>query len=282
MPSPKKHTHSRTYYNDIALRLGHKLLGLEHLHYGYFDKKLEPVLSNLPKAQEAYVKNLLSYLPSKGVKRIFDVGCGTGGVASQLVKKGYNLTCLAPDPFLIKKTLENTGGKVETITDLYENITDLPAGMYDLILMSESAQYIKIDEGWALNHHNLRSGGYVLIGDFFRIRELDQPHLSKSGHPIEKYLEAAEKQGFELLKKEDITEYVAPTMDIYQELILNKIFPVAEALFEFLKRRNPFVYRMMERILAPQVLKIKNKYSNQDAETFRKYKAYYILLFRKK
>jgi SAM-dependent methyltransferase len=278
----KKHTHSKTYYNDIALRLGHKLLGLDHLHYGYFDKKLAPTLANVPAAQDAYVKNLLSYLPTKGIKRIFDVGCGTGGVASHLVKKGYSLTCLAPDPFLIKKTLENTGGKVETITDLYENITDLPAGIYDLILMSESAQYIKIDEGWKLNAHNLRDGGYVLIGDFFRIRELDQPHLSKSGHPIEKYIQAAEANGFELLKKVDITEFVAPTMDIYQEIILEKIFPVAEALFEFLRRRNPFVYRMLEQVLAPQVRKIKNKYSNQDAATFRKYKGYFVILFKKK
>src|SRR5690242_20991378 len=30
-----QHKHKKTYYNDIALKLGHKLFGLEHLHYGY-------------------------------------------------------------------------------------------------------------------------------------------------------------------------------------------------------------------------------------------------------
>lgn len=277
----KKHSHKKTYYNDIALRLAHRLLGVGHLHYGYFDKKLKQTLANLPEAQEAYVKNLISYIPKKGVKRIFDVGCGTGGVAEKLVKKKYDLTCLAPDPYLIEKTREATEDRVETITDLYENVDDRVHESYDLILMAESVQYIKMEEGWDQNKRFLRAGGYVLASDFFLIRELDDPHLSKSGHPLEEFISIAESRGFKLIKKEDITEKVAPTMDIYQWVILERVFPVAEAIFEVLHRRYPMVYRVLKAFLEKSVMKLKNKYTRQDSRTFRKYKAYMILLFEK-
>ncbi len=277
----KKHSHKKTYYNDIALRLAHKLMGIEHLHYGFFTGKLKPELANLSTAQEAYVKNLVSYIPKKGVKKIFDVGCGTGGVATLLVKKNFQVTCLAPDPYLTDKTRENTGGKVETITDMYENVNHLADESFDMVLMSESAQYIKIQEGWELNRKYVKPGGYVLISDFFRIRELDNQYLSKSGHPLDEYIKTAENLGFKLEKKTDITPQVAPTMDIYQDVIINKVFPVAEAIFEFVSRRYPLVYRVLKKFLQDKVLRLKNKYTTQDAETFAKYKGYFVLLFKR-
>lgn len=280
MSQPKKHRHKDTYYNDIALRLGHRLFGLEHLHYGYFQKGLKPILANVSRAQREYVKNLLTFIP-RGVVRIFDVGCGSGGVATQLVKKKYQVICLAPDPFLTAKTEENTGGRVTTITDYYENVTDLPAESFDLILMSESCQYIKIREGWAQNRRFLRPGGYVLIADFFRIRPLDRPGLSKSGHPLEEFLREAEAHGFKLLRRRDITPQVAPTMDIYQEMIHNRVFPVAEALFEMAQRRFPLLYRFLKRILGKRVERLRLKYSQQDSRTFSTYKGYFVLLFQK-
>jgi len=83
----KKYSHKSTYYNDIALRLANNLFGVKHLHYGYFSDGLEPTIENLPEAQERYMKNLLSYIPDD-VKKVFDVGCGTGEVAKQLIGMG--------------------------------------------------------------------------------------------------------------------------------------------------------------------------------------------------
>ena len=275
----KKHQHKKTYHNDIALRLGHKLLGMEHLHYGYF-KGLKPSLQTLPKAQEQYVKQLLATIP-KGVKNIFDVGCGTGGVAKELVKKKYNVTCLAPDPFLTDKARENTGGKVDTITDLYENVENSPQEKLDLVLMSESCQYIKVKEGWEQNAKFLPVGGHVLIADFFKIRPIDVKHVSKSGHNLEDFLKAAEEHGFKLVKKQDITKEVAPTMDIYQDLIFNKVFPVFEAVFEFVQRTAPTIYKILKKVLSKKIDKLHKHYSNQGSGTFTKYKGYFILLFKK-
>lgn len=276
----KKHAHSKTYYNDIALKLAHRVLGIEHLHYGYFTPGLKPVLENLPKAQAQYVKNLLSYIPNKGVKRIFDVGCGTGGVATELLKKKMNLTCLAPDPYLIEKTRENTKGRVETITDLYENVGG-SIEAYDLILMSESCQYVKIKEGWEQHSKFLRPGGYVLVADFFRIKDLDKPYLSKSGHPLKEFIQAGKDAGFKLIKQKDITNFVAPTMIIYQSLITGKIFPVIESIFEFVNRKFPRFYSLMRRFLYKKVIFLKTKYEHQGPDIFKKYKSYQVLLFQK-
>ena len=222
---PPKRSHRPTFYNDIALRLAHKLFGIEHLHYGYFDG-IEPTLENFPKAQELYVQKMLSHIP-EGVKTVFDVGCGTGGVAKALLAKGFQVTCLAPDPYLTEKAAKRTEDKATVITDFYENIgTEIDETGVDLILFSESCQYVKINDGWRQNHRYLKPGGYVLISDFFRIREIDRPNISRSGHVLEKFLNAADRHGFDLIEQVDITPYTAPTMDVYQKTLHDKVFPV--------------------------------------------------------
>ncbi|MBI4745690.1 MAG: class I SAM-dependent methyltransferase [Deltaproteobacteria bacterium] len=277
----QRHRHKKTYYNDIALRLAEQLLGLKHLHFGYFDEGDQIKLSTLPHAQEVYAQQLLGFVP-QDVHRILDVGCGSGGMAKVLVQHGYEVTCIAPDPYLIQKTLENTSGKVTTCTDLYENVRDLPPGYFDLILMSESCQYVKVKEGWEQNSKYLRPGGYVLVSDFFKLREIARPNISKSGHMLDAYLQAADEQGYVLMTKTDITERVAPTMDIYNDLIQTKLFPVEEALAEFLYRRYPFLSKSVQLVFGKKISNLKEKYSNQSSEVFRQYKGYFILLFQKR
>ena len=127
----------------------------------------------------------------------------------------------------------------------------------------------------------MKKGGYVLVGDFFRIKQSDRPNISKSGHPLEEYLKSAEEHGFKLIKKREITRQVAPTMEIYQSVISNKVFPVTEGIFEVFERKFPLTYKVLRRILYNKVMNLKEKYSNQGPELFKEYKGYYILLFRK-
>lgn len=280
MQPDTKHKHKKSYYNDIALRVAHNVLGIDHLHYGYFGPGLKPELGNLKKAQDAYLKNLLTFVP-KGVKRVFDVGCGTGSVAKELVKRRYELVCLAPDPYLTEQTFQRTGGRVETITDLYENVTHLPPASFDMVLMSESCQYIKVQEGWEQNARFLKPGGWVLIADFFKIRDIDRPGISKSGHNLTDFLAAAEAHGFKLVRKVDITSRVAPTMDIFQGVISGKIFPVLDGIRELVERRYPLTYRLLRALFHKKAEQLHQKYSNQGSEIFCTYKGYFVLLFKK-
>jgi SAM-dependent methyltransferase len=279
MPLSNQPKYSKRYYNDVALRLGHKLYGLEYLHYGYF-KDVPITVQDLPRAQEAWVDLVLSKIPA-GAKDVMDVGCGTGGIARELVKRGYNVTCVDPDPFMIGKAKEKTGGKIGSAVGKYEEVTSLPAHSFDVVMMPESCQYINKEKGWPQNAKHLRSNGHVLIADFFKIRSLDQPHLSKSGHEFDEFVLEAEKNGFKLVEKIDITREVAPTMDLYQAEILNKVFPIAEAAIEVFQRRFNVGYKLASYFLRDKVLHLKKKYENQDSDTFSKYKGYFVLLFKR-
>lgn len=275
-----RHEHKKTYYNDIALRLGEKLLGLQHLHYGYFTPGEPTELAALGKAQEAYVAHLLSYVPAHA-KRVLDVGCGTGGVARALVERGHEVTCLAPDPYLVQKTLEATGGRVQTRVDLYENIHDLPPESFDLILMAESCQYVKVQEGWRQHQRYVKPGGLVLVSDFFKRRDETLANVSKSGHVIDAYLAAAREHGFRVVHQEDITDRVAPTMDIYQGVINEKVLPVSEALGEFIGRRYPKVTKLLKWRFGKKLVSLREKYQRQGSDIFRQHKAYWVLLFQR-
>lgn len=275
------HKHKKTYYNDLALKLGDQILGIKYLHYGYFENVENISLESLRHAQEVYTEKLLSKIPP-GVKTILDVGCGTGEIARKLVEMGYDVVCVAPDPYLIERTLAHTDNGVTTYTDLYENLTELEPESVDLILMSESCQYIKPDPGWDQNKRILKPGGYLLVCDFFKIREIDDPHMSKSGQPYENFKERAKIANFELLLEEDITEKVAPTMTLTQNLVNEKLFPVGEVLFEFIKRRYPYIYKIGKYLLSARLEKLKNKYSALGAEKFCKYKKYITFLYQKR
>jgi len=275
--------HSKTYYNDILLKLAQKLFGLEYLHYGFFQESDPITLEGLRVAQQRYTDKIISFIP-KGVSAILDVGCGAGGNAKAMVNAGYKVTCIDPDPFLLEKTKIATNNEAKTIAGLYENTSGLgiaPQSM-DLILMSESCQYINPQEGWKLHAQNVKPGGYVMAVDFFITKEIDQPYLSKSGHRLQPFVEEAQRWGFELVEKEDITRQTAPTMDLYQEIIFGKVFPVCEAIFEFIQRKFPRIFRLLSFFMKEKLLFLKEKYSHQDSKTFSKYKTYFILLFKKK
>lgn len=275
-----KHKHKKTYYNDIALNLGIKLLELKHLHYGYFEESEEKVFKNLSVAQDRYVELLLSHIP-EGVKKITDVGSGTGEVAKLLLDRGYQVICIAPDEFLIEKTKEKTENRAAYYQDLYENVKDIPDESQDLILMSESCQYIKPDPGWEQNKRILKKGGHLLVCDFFKMKPIDNPSVSKSGQPYDDYIRRSKENNFKLLIEKNITKNIAPTMDIFQNLIDSKIFPIADAFFELLRRRFPITNKIIHFFFGKKIALAKERYSNQDSKTFCEYKNYFLFLFQK-
>ena len=66
---------------------------------------------------------------------------------------------------------------------------------YDLIFESESACYIKIDDGFKKAKELINKSGYILASDYFVYfdDESENPHL-KSSHNMQKYLSAAGKK----------------------------------------------------------------------------------------
>ena len=121
---------------STSLRLMREVLELDHLHYGLWrDEPLD--LAGLKRAQERYAETLCDWVPD-GVRSILDVGCGTGSMARRLAERGFEVEGLAPDPYLGEVFTERTG--LDFHLARFQEFE--PERTYDLILMSESAQYI--------------------------------------------------------------------------------------------------------------------------------------------
>src|SRR5439155_16894970 len=68
---------------------GRHFVGAKDLDYGYWLDGVEPVVRNLPQAQEDYCRFLLEHFPA-GAQRVLDIGSGAGSVAAHLVARGQN------------------------------------------------------------------------------------------------------------------------------------------------------------------------------------------------
>ena len=191
---------------NTALRFYHEILGLEQLHYGLWEND-DFNLDGLKVAQERYSDHLISFFPTS-IKSILDVGAGTGATAEKLQVRGYEVEALSPDPyqqFLFQQS-----------RDIIFHLTRFqdfkPDKTYDLVLMSESCQYIPI-RGLFKNVMACAPGGYWLIDDYF-VANPDETAMSRSGHRLDEFLSLAEQYGFELIKEEDITDRAAISLDL--------------------------------------------------------------------
>ena len=72
-------------------------------------------------------------------------------------------------------------------------------GGYDLVIMSESCQYIPIEKVFEMSQ-KLLNAGYLMICDYFVVDQ-DAGELSKSGHDYNEFLRVAEFSPFEIVSR---------------------------------------------------------------------------------
>ncbi len=257
---------------DKGLRFYHEILGLDHLQYGLWEG--EPLnLDGLRSAQERYAQTLHSWIP-EGVETVLDVGCGTGASAAGLLEKGYRVEGVSPDPYQ-KQLVERRTGMPFHLARLQEFE---PTKLYDLAMMSESAQYIWLDVFFP-NALKVAAGGYLLIADYFVI--VDEKLPERSGHPLGPFLEQAERHGFELERREDVTQRVLPTLDVARGFLERYAFPTADMLLEFWEYDRPrsvrFVRWLVNKFTGKELKKLKYMI---DRSEFQRTKQYLFLLFK--
>lgn len=202
---------------DVGLAFIRWLTGAENLHYGLWTG-LEVTAGNLRAAQDAYTAKLFGYLPA-GPLRILDIGGGAGETAKKLLALGHSVEIVVPSPFLAERCRQTAqGAKVNECT--FEAFAG--SGPYDLCLFSESFQYIPLDESLPKCARLLAPGGQVLIADCFRTeayksRSTQGPQPG-GGHRLTTFASALEGSAFAIEAEEDITEAVAPSIDLEQAL----------------------------------------------------------------
>jgi SAM-dependent methyltransferase len=264
---------------ELGLILGARLLKTEDLHYGYWAEDLELALANLPKAQAAYCDYLLGKIPP-GVKSILDVGCGTGNLAQQLVQRDYQVECVSPAPLLTEAARERLGSRVPiyptTLEKLHANHT------YDLLLFSESFQYIPPQESLPKANRLLNTGGYVLLCDFFSIED-SGPSALRGGHPLRAFREYLATQPFRVLVDDDITARTAPNLKLIDDMLQDYALPVWDAARYYLRENHPWLSRALRPLLGKRLKKLEFKYFSRQrtAETFQRHKSYRCMLLQK-
>ena len=257
---------------DKGLRFYHEILGLDHLQYGLWQG--DPLtLDGLKAAQDRYAETLHSWIPA-GVKTVLDIGCGTGASAARLLEQGYDVEGLSPDPYQ-KQLVERRTGMPFHLVRLQEFE---PPKIYDLAMMSESAQYIWLDVFFP-NALKVAAGGYLLIADYFVITDEKLPE--RSGHPLDTFLEQAERHGFVLERREDVTDRAVPTLDVARNFLERYVYPTGELMVELSEHDRPRLTRLalwLFRKFAGNGL-AKVKFMSDSAE-FQRTKRYLFLLFR--
>jgi SAM-dependent methyltransferase len=202
---------------STALRFYHEVVGLDHLHYGLWNG--EPLtLDGLKVAQDRFTRHLLSWIP-EGVRSVLDVGCGIGSTALMLKQSGYEVEGLSPDPYHQSVFSRRVG----TPFHLSRFQEFRPLRRYDLVLMSESAQYIWLDRLFPAVGASA-PGGHLLVADYFTVNGA-KGALGRSGHALDRFLAEARTAGLDLVRREDVTERVAPTLELARSWIERYLDP---------------------------------------------------------
>lgn len=204
---------------DVGLALTKWLTGSENLHYGYWPG-LDVNAANVGAAQAAYTAKLFTLLPD-GPLRILDIGGGAGETAAKLIALGHQVDIVIPSELLANRCRENAPqARVhETVFEDFETTE-----RFDLCLFSESFQYIPIDIALEKAMSLLVPGGHIVIADNFRTPEGADLEGNRrkvgSGHGVVSLDHHLDRLPLEVLHREDITEAVAPSVEIEQDLFL--------------------------------------------------------------
>ncbi|MBD2386285.1 class I SAM-dependent DNA methyltransferase [Cylindrospermum sp. FACHB-282] len=234
MPKPKSiQIPKPTRYQNAAIDYYMGLTGSCYLHYGYWEPLPKPgeelTLTRLRAAQEAYAAKLLSFIPG-GTNTILDVGCGIGGNAVYLLDRGFTIEGIAPDPLQQERFIQNTNGKAPFHLTIFEDFRSDKS--HDLILFSESSQYLAAEDLAQGAARLLNSGGYLLLADMMRSDAEYKEGIFSNCHVSQELETALEQAGFKLIKSEDISKAIAPTidlcLDIFQTFGLTTIKYIAD------------------------------------------------------
>ena len=289
MASRRGIIHSRELGLELGAGVVKFITGRENLHYGLWEDGLEVCAGNLKAAQEAYTAKLVGLLPNRKLN-ILDIGGGCGETARDLADSGHNVEIVVPSKILAERCESNAGSGVEVHVMRFEEFS--PAPRFDVCLFSESFQYIPIDVALTNAAACLREGGEILIADCFRTgtyyEEWSDVGLVGGGHSLGSFREAVNSGSFELLHEEDITNAVAPSVELEQQFY-NLIGLWVSRTDRHLETSHPFARQILRFGLLVfagrrRLLRLRRRLAGnyKNAEAFCRYNRYLICKLKPK
>ena len=280
---------------ELGLVLAQQLLDVEDLHYGLWDPDLAVSLANIPRAQQRYTTRLLDLLERllSGISRprILDVGCGTGHMLEQILARGYHVDAVNPSAYLNQQVRQRLARIGATSTRLFETgFESLPDDAcrngYDLLLFSESFQYIPLPEFFANTTRLLKADGRVVICDFFKTAaHCDGEAGDRSfsgGHILDEFYRLVGESEFEIKQDDDLTTRVSPNIALLDELLTRRLAPAAASIDDYLQGAYPKTRRLLAWLLRRKLARVRYKYlsGNRSQAVFEKYKSYRLIVLQ--
>jgi SAM-dependent methyltransferase len=258
---------------------GRYFVGTKDLHYGYWQDDVEPNIRNLPRAQEEYCQFILKNIPAEA-QRVLDVGCGAGSVAAHLVARGQKVDCVSPSSFLNSQARELLGDKVRIFECDYEDYQT--NDKYDCVLFCESFQYVKMERALTNAAAQLRTGGHLVICDFFRVYDTERSPIS-GGHPWEDFQRTIARHPFRLVEEFDITARTAPTFTVIDAAFTKVLQPIWDEVDSASAATHPVLSKCIHWMFKNKLAKVKKKYFTHErsAENFCKFKTYRLMRFER-
>lgn len=278
---------------ELGLLVAQQLLAVDDLHYGLWDESLELTLANAPIAQQRYSELVQSALPepSPGSVRVLDVGCGTGNLLARLLERGYLVDGVSPSAGLtrlVRQRLERIGNDRVRIFEC--RLEDLPVDSlehrYDVVLFSESFQYVEVESTLRLLPRLLKPGARLVICDFFKTEhDGDGGPADRAfggGHAWRAFEERLRGAPFVLERDEDITRRVSPSVDLVNQVLATRIKPAAETIVEYARGNYPGLAWVLGKLFRRKLAKLRHKYlsGHRTAASFERYKTYRLLVYR--
>jgi SAM-dependent methyltransferase len=278
---------------ELGLVLAQQILGVEDLHYGLWDADLELSLGNIALAQQRYTEMLLQHidrlLADRPAPRILDVGCGTGHMLQLMIERGYAVDAVNPSAQLNTQVHARLASLPQTTTTLYEtDFESLPLATcrqrYDLLLFSESFQYIPLPEIFEKSPALLKPGGQLFVCDFFKTNaHCDGGEGDRSfsgGHLLGEFYQYVAASPFTLLYDEDITARVSPNIALLDEWLTQRLLPASCSIDQFLLGCYPRLTHLIKWLARHKLERLRYKYlsGHRSQAVFEKYKSYRLLV----
>ncbi|MEM6675303.1 MAG: class I SAM-dependent methyltransferase [Planctomycetota bacterium] len=263
---------------DYGLRLYRDLLGLEHLHFGLWAPEDPRDLEGFRTAQERYMQRLLDRFP-EGVRRVLDVGAGTGALSLAARERGYEVEALSPCEHQEKALREKTNGDLPFHLARFQDFE--PPHRYDLVVCSESAQYVPRHDLFERAKACLTPDGHLLVCDYFR---LQPERFYRAAHVLQEFDDAAKESGFRLVEAEDITESVLQTLEVGRDLYDRFVLPLADIARDWASREKPKTSWLAQRVFGKRLKKFQGYLYEKtpaklDVDAFRERVRYRTMLF---
>ena len=268
--------------NEIGLEIGLVLsrffFNTEHLHFGFWPDDLSVNIDNLKKAQDLHSNQILSSIPGD-VKTILDVGSGSGGLAEKLVGSGYKVECVSPSDYLSDAIEEKLKSSVVVHRSTFEKFESQKK--YDLVLFSESFQYVNINKTLKKLSGIIKDRGHLLICDFFRQPGTGTKPLG-GGHDWQVFQNNLGDHDFTIVEDIDITKETARTYDLINQILNEVAGPVRDLSARYLDSHYPKGMRLLKWYFDKKIRRINRIYfsGNMTGEMFNKLKTYRILLYQ--